>query len=177
MGKNEGMAAIQNEINDLLAKLEAAKAKAREERKALRNSVKRQWCFTWRQVTNPRRLTFDPIRENSEVEVWELIGTISNKEELKAVGYVEGDRELSGGSMFYLVNRLNNRIITTTGGGSLFISGSRSFYGGKPEERETIIAEGNAVYAGLERIIASGSKMEDVTDLITGQLQFQRSWC
>lgn len=156
-------------VKNLREQLKAAEEEERAERKARADSVEREWKFTWELVTEPRLLCFDRLRPDCGVTKWHLKGETVNKQECLDVGKHEQD--LRDGGMMYFVNTLNNRIITSTGGGHLFISDAHSFFHGAEDKAERI-EDGDRIYAELEKICESGIESMDVTKLILSQRKF-----
>src|SRR5262245_36534950 len=106
------------ELRDLLKdQLDQLDKQLAEEKKAKRNAVKRQWRFT----IQPSH-SYQPLRDPS-ISCYELIGEVLNKKELLDSGHPEDDTK--SGAMKYLFNTKSNRIITSDGGGAIFISDGR----------------------------------------------------
>ena len=119
-------------------------------------------------LIEPKKSSYWETREGSGVSTYRLQGHIVNQDECLDAGFSKD--EIRDGSMNYLVNDLNGRIIKSDGGGHCYIRQHSGFF---KDKKVTQIDE-NTTYIQLENAIKA--KIEDVTSIIVGQVGFGKSW-
>jgi hypothetical protein len=154
---------LRNQVKGLQKQIEALEREAVIQREKDKDAVSRKWRFTLQPNTRPDT-SWMAIRPGSGVTRYTLKGELLNRKELLEAGWHDSD--VKGGSMDYLVNDLNGRIIKSDGGGTIYIADSFGMLGTR-EERE---AEAVKTFTALEALIAAGET--DCTNIILAQKTF-----
>lgn len=107
---------------DRIARLQAELAKANSEADAQRKAIKEATPPVWEFTIIPKDNTndnwdriFDPT-----IVAYILTGRVVNEEEVKEIGY--SDFEIRGGGMQYLYNTVTKKLVSATGGGTIYLS-------------------------------------------------------
>jgi hypothetical protein len=149
------------------AEIKALDAEAEAERKTRRESVKREWKFEMvPDAKRSQRWMFDPLWDDT-IKVYVLTGTIINKDACLAAGH--GEDTVKGGGMAYLFNAGSGKIVTSSGGGNVYINNGSS-YGDKNQEAK---ADALVAIAALGKFLTDNPEGGDVTSIITAQRQFR----
>lgn len=137
-------------ITELEAELKQLRQQQREEQEAARKAVSPTYRFT---LTPAESSGFDRIVDPS-CELWRLTGTVTNREELVAVG-----ASVHEGGMNYLFNTLSGRFVLVVGGGQVWLHLSGDTVWGREAHTEA--------FAELEAFVVANPEGGDVTDIVS----------
>jgi len=154
--------------------LEIDLAVARKEEEQLKRArlaaTKRQWVFTFALLPEAQmRDSWMALRPESGVTAYRLSGAVVNKEECLKAGH--GEEATRGGSMVYLFNTVNGKIIKAEGGGNIYINHNDRFHS-SPEVSAECREDSEYVFASLEALVKLNPKGGNCTEIILAQRHF-----
>ena len=105
---------MEKSAAELREELRQAEARERVEAEARKRATPVVYRFTAEESTPAWHKVYDP-----SCRLYNLRGEVVNREEAKAAGH--SDHEMHEGGMLYLYNTLTERIVTSIGGGQIWI--------------------------------------------------------
>jgi hypothetical protein len=143
---------IDQEIADLRSRLKDAEKRRQQEMDEKKKSVKPIYRFT---LTPSKIKPYHEILDDSIV-LFRLEGIVENAEEMREVG-----ADPFQGGMDYYFNTLSGKIVTSTGGGNVWIS-TDSVFSRQEGERE----HARLTFNLLSRFLVKNPEGGDVTEIV-----------
>ncbi len=138
-------------VAELREQLRDAEERESAERKAKMEATPIVWRYTILPANDPWQEVYD-----DSCLLYELKGEITNADEAKAAG--RPDHSIRPGGMTYVFNKLSGRIVTSTGGGTIFVSGR---YGGESKK-----AAAQEAMRQISRFLRDNPNGGDITEII-----------